>query len=80
MPIYEYTCQQCHERIENFAKFSDRPLVVCPHCGGELVRIFSGVNIAFKGKGFYRNDSQRSGVKGDGPPKKVSPDKTTSTS
>lgn len=62
MPTYEYECQQCHSRVEDVAKFSDPALSICPLCGGELRRVFSGVSISFKGKGFYRNDSRDSGT------------------
>jgi putative FmdB family regulatory protein len=60
MPTYEYECQQCHERVEAVQKFSDASLTVCPLCGGELRKVFSAVGIAFKGSGFYKNDSRKS--------------------
>jgi putative FmdB family regulatory protein len=60
MPTYEYECQQCHERVEAVQKFTDPPLTVCPHCGGELRKVFSAVGIVFKGSGFYKNDSRGS--------------------
>jgi putative FmdB family regulatory protein len=60
MPTYEYECQQCHERVEAVQKFTDAPLTVCPHCGGELRKVFSAVGIVFKGSGFYKNDSRGS--------------------
>jgi putative FmdB family regulatory protein len=60
MPTYEYECQQCHERVEAVQKFTDAALTVCPHCGGELRKVFSAVGIVFKGSGFYKNDSRGS--------------------
>src|SRR5580658_1711454 len=60
MPTYEYECQQCHERVEAVQKFTDAPLTLCPHCGGELRKVFSAVGIVFKGSGFYKNDSRGS--------------------
>ena len=48
MPTYEYECQSCHQRVEAVQKFSDAPLSVCEHCGGELRKVFSGVGIVFK--------------------------------
>ena len=60
MPTYEYECHECHQRIEAVQKFSDAPLSVCPHCGGELRKVFSGVGIVFKGSGFYKTDSRGS--------------------
>lgn len=61
MPTYEYECQQCHERVEAVQKFTDASLTVCPLCGGELRKVFSAVGIVFKGSGFYKNDSRKSG-------------------
>ena len=61
MPTYEYECQHCHERVEAVQKFSDAALTVCPLCGGELRKVFSAVGIVFKGSGFYKNDSRKSG-------------------
>jgi len=58
MPTYEYECQSCHQRVEAVQKFSDAPLSVCEHCGGELRKVFSGVGIVFKGSGFYKTDSR----------------------
>ncbi|MGC2486231.1 MAG: FmdB family zinc ribbon protein [Acidimicrobiales bacterium] len=60
MPTYEYECQQCRERVEAVQKFTDAPLTACPHCGGELRKVFSAVGIVFKGSGFYKNDSRKS--------------------
>jgi putative FmdB family regulatory protein len=65
MPTYEYECQQCHERVEAVQKFSDAALTVCPLCGGELRKVFSAVGIVFKGSGFYKNDSRKSGSSSD---------------
>ena len=60
MPTYEYECQHCHQHIEAVQKFTDAPLSECPHCGGELRKVFSSVGIVFKGSGFYKNDSRTS--------------------
>ena len=65
MPTYEYECQHCHERVEAVQKFSDASLTVCPLCGGELRKVFSAVGIVFKGSGFYKNDSRKSGSSGE---------------
>jgi len=62
MPTYEYACRDCGERLEAVQAFTDDPLTVCPVCGGSLRKVFGSVGIAFKGSGFYRNDS-RSGSK-----------------
>jgi putative FmdB family regulatory protein len=61
MPTYEYECHSCHRRVEAVQKFTDPALTVCEHCGGELRKVFSAPGIAFKGSGFYKNDSRGAG-------------------
>ncbi|HEX8802670.1 MAG TPA: FmdB family zinc ribbon protein [Acidimicrobiales bacterium] len=62
MPTYEYRCKECGEHLEVVQSFRDDPLTECPRCAGTLKKVFQPVGIAFKGNGFYRNDS-RSGRK-----------------
>jgi putative FmdB family regulatory protein len=39
MPIYEYTCQDCHARFEKFVRSMSASVEVkCPQCGGTQVR------------------------------------------
>lgn len=56
MPLYEYQCKKCHSLTERIQKFSDTPLSVCPHCGGELEQLLSAPAIQFKGSGWYVSD------------------------
>ena len=56
MPLYEYQCKKCHSLTERIQKFSDSPLTVCPHCGGEMEQLLSAPAIQFKGSGWYVND------------------------
>ena len=58
MPTYEYRCTRCGEHLEVVQAFSDDPLTECPACGHRLKKVFHTVGIAFKGSGFYRNDSR----------------------
>ena len=58
MPTYEYACKACGEHVEVVQSFKDDPLTECPNCGGELRKVFGAIGIAFKGSGFYRNDSR----------------------
>ncbi|MGH8936273.1 MAG: FmdB family zinc ribbon protein [Acidimicrobiia bacterium] len=58
MPIYEYECKRCGQRIEAFRSFSDRPLEQHEGCGGELQKLFFPAGIIFKGSGFYTTDSR----------------------
>ena len=63
MPLYEYQCKKCHSLTERIQKFSDPPLTVCPHCGGELEQLLSAPSVQFKGSGWYVTDYARKGAK-----------------
>lgn len=63
MPLYEYECRQCHQRLEKIQSFSAPHEKVCPKCGGELERVISAPAIQFKGAGWYVNDYAKSGAK-----------------
>ena len=56
MPIYEFECRKCKERLEVFQKMSDKPPVKCRKCGGRLERLQSAPAIQFKGSGWYVTD------------------------
>lgn len=56
MPLYEYQCQQCSERVEIIQKMSDPPYSHCPKCGGDMKKLISSPAIQFKGSGFYKTD------------------------
>ncbi|HSY12672.1 MAG TPA: FmdB family zinc ribbon protein [Verrucomicrobiae bacterium] len=56
MPLYEYQCKKCHSLTERIQKFSDPPLAICPHCGGELEQLISAPAVQFKGSGWYVTD------------------------
>jgi putative FmdB family regulatory protein len=58
MPTYEYRCKSCGEHLEVVQSFKDDPLTECPACGGTLRKVFGNIGIAFKGSGFYKNDSR----------------------
>jgi putative FmdB family regulatory protein len=59
LPLYEYQCKKCHSLTERIQKFSDPPLTVCPHCGGELEQLLSAPAVQFKGSGWYVTDYAR---------------------
>jgi putative FmdB family regulatory protein len=78
---------------ERIQKFSDSPLKVCPHCGGELEQVLSAPAIQFKGSGWYvsdyakkASDSAAAVAKGNGstppstPESKAEPVKSETTS
>jgi putative FmdB family regulatory protein len=58
MPIYEYSCDDCGSALEQWQRFQDDPLSLCPSCGGSLRRVFHSVGIIFKGGGWYCTDSR----------------------
>lgn len=60
MPIYEYSCDTCHDDFEVRRSFSDSGIPACPTCNGtgQVRRRFSAPAIVFKGSGFYVNDSR----------------------
>ena len=65
MPLYEYQCKKCHSLTERIQKFSDPPLAICPHCGGELEQLLSAPAVQFKGSGWYVTDyAKKSSSKG----------------
>lgn len=38
MPIYEYLCSACGQRLEAWQKMSDGPLIECSACGKQGLR------------------------------------------
>lgn len=59
MPTYTYHCDNCGIRFDQYQKFSDAPLMVCPECGEPtLQKVYQPVGIIFKGKGFYATDNR----------------------
>jgi len=65
VPLYEYQCKKCHSLSERIQKFSDPPLEICPHCGGELEQLLSAPAVQFKGSGWYVTDYARKGGKSE---------------
>jgi putative FmdB family regulatory protein len=55
LPLYEYQCDR-DGRFEVIRKFSDKPLKVCPKCGGPVQKLPSAPAIQFKGTGWYVTD------------------------
>jgi putative FmdB family regulatory protein len=59
MPTYTYKCENCGIRFDQYQKFSDEPLTICPECGEpSLHKVYQPVGIVFKGKGFYATDNR----------------------
>lgn len=57
MPIYEYECRSCGERIEKFQKISDERLTRCPACEKDsLEKLVSASAFKLTGSGWYETD------------------------
>ena len=68
MPIYEYRCASCQQKLETLQKFSDPPLVTCPHCGRDaLTKLVSAAGFHLKGSGWYQTDFKGGGSKPPAP-------------
>jgi putative FmdB family regulatory protein len=71
MPTYEYKCDACQHRFDEFQAFSDPVLTKCPKCNKiKLRRLFgTGAAVLFKGSGFYetdyRSESYKAAAKAD---------------
>ena len=74
MPTYEYACKSCGQHLEVVQSFKDDSLTTCAACGGPLRKVFGSIGIAFKGSGFYRNDSRPAASSSE----KTSSEKTSS--
>jgi len=58
MPTYEYKCNACGHRFEEFQSIKAAPIKICPVCGKKQVErlISAGGGLIFKGSGFYITD------------------------
>ena len=80
MPTYDYVCDACGHKFEEFQSMMDKNLKKCPACKKSKLRrlIGTGAAIIFKGSGFYqtdyRSDSYKSSAKAE--ENKATPPKT----
>lgn len=62
MPIYEYQCRACGQRLEKIQKIDAQPLVECPACHqSALERLISAAGFRLSGGGWYETDFKSSG-------------------
>jgi len=60
LPTYEYECSKCGHVFECFQQMTDKPVEVCPDCGGPVDRLIgAGGGFLFKGSGFYSTDYRK---------------------
>jgi len=45
MPIYEYVCEKCGNRVEVLQRLSDAAPEACPNDAGRLTRVLSAHNV-----------------------------------
>ena len=73
MPTYEYECDACGHKFEQFQSIKAAPIKKCPECAKSKVRrlIGTGAGLLFKGSGFYitdyRPESYNKAAKADAP-------------
>lgn len=78
MPTYDYECEACSHKFEEFQAISAEPLKTCPKCKKKkLKRLFgAGAAVVFKGSGFYqtdyRSESYTKGAQADKPAESTS--------
>jgi putative FmdB family regulatory protein len=78
MPIYEYGCQACGEKLEAQQKLADPPLTTCPACGQpRLEKLISLTSFQLKGGGWYKDLYSSPKEKGSEKPANDRADKTT---
>jgi putative FmdB family regulatory protein len=65
MPTYDYKCNACGHRFEQFQSMKDKTLKKCPACGKNALERLIGIGAAvlFKGSGFYQTDYRSEGYK-----------------
>ncbi len=70
MPTYQYACTNADGRheFEVVQSFSDVPVSECPECGAAVRKVYGSVGVVFKGSGFYRTDSRKSGTSSETSP------------
>jgi putative FmdB family regulatory protein len=71
MPIYEYICEKCGNRIEKLLSVSDGASEIKCTCGGAARKQISASSFHLKGNGWYRSDYKKQ-------PKQDCPSKTDS--
>jgi putative FmdB family regulatory protein len=61
VPTYDYQCRSCGLTTEVIHSMTESGPSVCDRCGGALRRVLYPTGIIFKGSGFYRTDSRKTG-------------------
>ena len=82
MPTYEYRCNACGNKWEDFQSIKAEPTKKCPKCKkAKAERIISaGGGIIFKGSGFYQTDYRSESYKKGAEAAKKASESSTATS
>jgi len=60
MPTYEFYCDNCGNRFEEFLSISIGAFTDCPACGHKArKKISAGIGLIFKGPRFYTTDYKK---------------------
>ena len=67
MPTYDYICENCGHKFEQFQAIKAKPIRKCPRCGKrEFKRLIgTGAGVIYKGSGFYQTYYRRESYKKD---------------
>ena len=80
MPLYDYVCVNCGERIEVLHGVHDSGPERCENCGqGPMRKLLTAPAIHFKGAGWAKKERAASRSKGGGSDSEGSPDTTDKT-
>lgn len=67
MPTYDYKCNDCGHRFEEFQSIVADPVEKCPVCDSKVHRVINGgAGLIFKGTGFYITDYKNAKTGGNG--------------
>ena len=82
MPTYEYRCEACDHKWDDFQSITAKPTRKCPKCKKmKAERIISaGGGIIFKGSGFYQTDYRSDSYKKGAEAAKKASDGSSSSS
>ena len=58
--------KSCAHEFDQFQKFAEDPLTICPECGQEIRRVIQPVGVVFKGSGWYITDSRPASPESNG--------------
>ena len=65
MPTYGYKCEKCGYEFEEFQNITAPAIEKCSQCDGEVKRVIGkGMQVIFKGSGFYATDNKKSASTG----------------